>query len=93
MTEDFSVFFDAAIFGESALLDGAAITVIRDDASVEAMDGGYIGDEPSALVPTSEVPDAAVGQTLDIGSQAFVVRQVRLVPPDGKITRLILAEA
>lgn len=93
MAEDFTVFFDAAVFGESAELDGNAITVIRDDATVESMDGGYLSDEPSALVPTADVPDAAVSQVLTIGDKNFLVRQVRLVPPDGRLTRLVLAEA
>lgn len=88
-TEDLSLFL--ADFGGTATLDGVAVLSIVDTQTQLEVDG-VLTQQPTALVRTSEALAAAPGQSFVSGA-TYIVRQVLRQPPDGALTRLVLARA
>lgn len=88
-SEDLSPFFDQAGFASLATLAGAPVSVIFDSDSI--FDRDIITQETSVLSAASDVAAAAPGQTLVLEAVNYTVRQVLREPPDGKLTRLVLA--
>jgi hypothetical protein len=89
--EDLSVFFDTDGFALAATLDGDAVQVIRDDATIEAFSNGALTSQPSVLLTSAQAGEAEAGSVLVIGAQTYSVRQVISEPPDGALVRLMLA--
>lgn len=91
--EEVTAFFDVdSGFAYSATLDGAAVQVILDEASVDVLNG-VITTNPSVLISADQAEDAESGQTLVIGSQTYTVRAVLSDGPDAAIKRLDLVRA
>jgi hypothetical protein len=90
-TEDIAPFF--ADFGGAATLNSVAVTAIVDTQTVIEVDGGVATQQPTALVRTSEASVAAPGQSFVANAVTYIVRQVLREPPDGVLTRLVLARA
>jgi hypothetical protein len=67
-----------ADFGGAATLNSVAVTATQ---------------QPTALVRTSEASVAAPGQSFVANAVTYIVRQVLREPPDGALTRLVLARA
>ena len=89
--EDVSQFFSVASgFAVDATLNAAAVVAIIDTESFIEVDG-VMTQRPSALLPTSSAPSAAPGQAFVAGAVTYTVRQVLREPPDGVVTRLVLA--
>ena len=88
-TEDLTPFF--ADFGVAATLNGAAVTAIVDTQSVLELGDGTITQGPEATLKTSQASSAAPGQSFVAASVTYTVRQVQKLPPDGALTRLVLA--
>lgn len=86
-SEDLSVFF--AHFAASASLNGGAVTAIVDTETVLGDD--VLTQMPSALLRSSEAASASPGQSFVAASTNYIVRQVLREPPDGALTRLMLA--
>lgn len=86
--EDLSVFF--ADFGVAATLAGVAVTAIVDTQSLIEVDG-VMTQQPTALVVSSSAASAVPSQSFVAGSVSYIVRQVLKEPPDGALTRLVLA--
>lgn len=92
--EDIDAFFDVATgFAAAATLNGAAVSVIVDDVTVDQFDGGVVTRVPSVLISASQASTAAAGQSLVIGAATYTVRSVEREAPDGALARLILAAA
>jgi hypothetical protein len=89
-TEDLAPFF--ADFGGAATLNSVAVTAIVDTQTVIEVDG-IATQQPTALVRTSEASVAAPGQSFVANAVTYIVRQVLREPPDGALTRLVLARA
>lgn len=91
--EDLSPFF--ADFGEGSTLGGFQMTAIIDTSAIEDISAGIVTQGPTALITTADATDAsaAPGQVFASGGVSYTVRQVLPEPPDGKLTRLILARA
>lgn len=89
-TEDLAPFF--ADFGGAATLNGAAVTAMVDTQTQLEVDG-VLTQVPTALVRTSEAGLAAPGQSFVASAVSYLVRQVMREPPDGALTRLVLARA
>ena len=90
-TEDRSVFL--ADFGQACTLAGSPVQAIVDTETTQDFDSGALTQTPSALLQSSAAAAAAPGQAFNAGSTAYTVRQVLREPPDGAMTRLILARA
>jgi len=88
--EDLSVFF--ADFAGNATLNASALSAIFDSNSLIELDG-VVRQAPTALIKTSDAPAAAQGQMFVAASVNYIVRQVLKEPPDGALTRLVLARA
>lgn len=88
--EDLSVFF--ADFAVDATLNASALRAIVDKETQLELDG-VLTLQPTALVKTSDAAAAAAGQAFVAGSVTYSVRQVLKEPPDGALTRLVLARA
>lgn len=86
--EDLSVFL--ADFGVAATLDGVAVTAIVDTQSLIEVDG-IMTQQPTATVVSSAAASAVPGQAFVASSVSYTVRQVLKEPPDGALTRLVLA--
>jgi hypothetical protein len=86
--EPIAAFF--ADFADVCTLAGVSGRAIFDEASEEVGDDGLVTVSPSATVPATTWPAAAVGQTFVRGSASYRVRRVRKEPPDGAIVRLVL---
>lgn len=92
--EDVSEFFDVATgFAAAATLAGSAVSVIVDDITVDAFEGGVVTRVPSVLISASQATAAAAGQSLVIGAATYTVRSVEREGPDGALVRLVLAAA
>jgi hypothetical protein len=89
-TEDLAPFF--ADFGGAATLNSVAVTAIVDTQTVIEVEG-IATQQPTALVRTSEASVAAPGQSFVANAVTYIVRQVLREPPDGALTRLVLARA
>jgi len=89
-TEDLTPFF--ADFGGAATLNSAAVTAIVDTQTAIEVEG-IATQQPTALVRTSEASVAAPGQPFVANAVTYIVRQVLREPPDGVLTRLVLARA
>ena len=89
-TEDLAPFF--ADFGGAATLNSVAVTAIVDTQTVIEVEG-IATQQPTALVRTSEASVAAPGQSFVANAVTYIVRQVLREPPDGVLTRLVLARA
>jgi hypothetical protein len=89
-TEDLATFF--ADFGGAATLNSVAVTAIVDTQTVIEVEG-IATQQPTALVRTSEASVAAPGQSFVANAVTYIVRQVLREPPDGALTRLVLARA
>lgn len=80
-TEQFSAFFDSAQgFAVAAVYNGATnIDVILDRAYFEDRPGfaGVASSKPMALAIENNVPNAAAGDTLLIGSTTYTVTEVQ----------------
>ena len=87
-TEDLSLFF--ADFGVAATLAGSAVAAIVDTQSLIEVDG-VMTQQPTALVVSSTASAAVPGQAFVASSVSYTVRQVLKEPPDGALTRLVLA--
>lgn len=90
--EPIASFFAPAGFAVPATLAGAAVSVIMDTDS-EIFVGEVVTQGPSALLASVQAAAAAPGQTLVVYSATYTVRQVLREPPDGALTRLVLARA
>lgn len=88
MVEDLTPFF--ADFAVDATLAGSPLRAIVDTASVLELDG-VITQQPSALVKSSDASSASPAQAFAASSVSYTVRQVLKEPPDGALTRLVLA--
>lgn len=91
MTEDLTVFF--ADFGVAAALNGSAVTAIVDTQSLVEDEPGVVTQGPTALMTSSDAASAAPGQAFVASSVTYTVRRVLKEPPDGVLTRLVLARA
>lgn len=90
MVEDLAPFFtDFAVAG---ILAGVAVSVIIDAQDFDDGPGVITRGTNCLLKPVAAVTPA-VGQTLVTGGVTYTVRQVLREPPDGALTRLILARA
>lgn len=90
MLEDLSIFFDD--FAVDATLNGSTVQAIVDTNSLVELDG-VLTQMPSAQLSTAQSASAVPGQTFVASAVNYVVRQVLREPPDGAITRLVLARA
>ena len=88
--EDLSVFF--ADFAVDATLNALPLRAIVDTSSLVELDG-VVTQVPAALVKSSDAASAAPGQAFVASSVSYIVRQVLKEPPDGVLTRLVLARA
>lgn len=77
-------------FGVAATLDGVAIEGILDQAGEIVLDG-VVAQAPAFLARSSDAAAAAAGQSLVVSGTTYTVRHVTRVPPDGTMTRLVLA--
>lgn len=87
--EDLTAYF--AQFGQAATLAGAPLRCILDSETVLDFDTNT--QSPTALVKTSDTGSAAAGQAFVSAAISYTVRQVLRQPPDGALTRLVLARA
>jgi hypothetical protein len=88
-----SAFFDVGSgFASTATLDGEAVQVILDEASIDVLNG-VITANPSVLVSAEQAAEAEAGQTLVIGAQTYTVRAVMSDGPDAALKRLDLVRA
>jgi hypothetical protein len=90
LTEDLSVFF--ADFAVDATLNGSSVRAIVDTSSLVELDG-VLTQEPSAQLTTASSVAAAPGQSFVASAVTYTVRRVLREPPDGVLTRLVLARA
>lgn len=88
--EDLSVFF--ADFAVDATLNASALSAIVDTSSLIEIDG-VVTQAPTATIKTADAPAAAPGQAFVAVAVNYTVRQVLKEPPDGALTRLVLARA
>lgn len=86
--EDLTPFF--ADFGVDATLNGTAVRAIVDTESFVELDG-LLTQLPAVLLKTSDATGAATGQAFVASAGTYSVRQVLREPPDGSLTRLVLA--
>ena len=86
--EDLSPFF--ADFAVTATLDGSSVLAIVDTHTELELDG-LLTQAPTARVKSSDATSAAAGQAFVASSVTYTVRQVLKEPPDGALTRLVLA--
>lgn len=88
--DDLAPYF--ADFGVAATLAGVAVTGILD---VETSDDGFgvITQTTSFLLKPGAAVTPAQGQALVCNAITYTVRQVLAEPPDGALTRLVLAKA
>lgn len=96
LAEPLDVFFNVAEFAVSATLNGVAVSAIVDTSTVaeDPFGGGAVlTQSPSALLKSSDAAAAAAGQGFVAGGITYTVRQVVAEPPDGVLTRLVLARA
>lgn len=89
-TEDLTPLF--ADFGVDATLAGSPVRAIVDTASVVEVDG-VLTQAPSAELSSAQSAAAAPGQAFVANATNYTVRQVLRAPPDGVLTRLVLARA
>lgn len=79
--EEYSAFFDSSQgFALSALYNGETdIDVILDRAYFEDRPGfaGVASSQPMALAIEADVPEAAAGDTLEIGTTTYTVTEVQ----------------
>lgn len=87
--EDLTPYF--AQFGQSATLAGAPLRAIVDSETVTDFDA--LTQSPTAVVKTADAGSAAAGQAFVSAAISYTVRQVLRQPPDGALTRLVLARA
>lgn len=80
-----------ADFGVDATLAGVAVRAIVNTATVD--DLGTLTEQPNADLPSTSAASAAPGQAFVANSVTYTVRTVERQPPDGAITRLMLARA
>lgn len=92
-TEDLTPFFDTTGFALAGTLDGEAITVILDRATVPTFDNDLLTMDPSVTLDSAAAAAAAPGQELVVAGVTYTVREVQIEPPDGALTRLVLARA
>jgi hypothetical protein len=88
LTENLSVFF--ADFAVDATLNGSTVQAIVDTSSFVELDG-VLTQGPSAQLTTAQSASAAPGQAFVASAVNYTVRQVLREPPDGALTRLVLA--
>lgn len=88
--EDFAPFFTE--FGVDATLAGSAVRAIVDTESVIELDG-VLTQKPTAILVTSSAASTTQGQSFVADAITYTVRQVLREPPDGLLTRLVLARA
>ncbi len=87
LVEDFALFF--ANFGVAGTLAGVPVRGILDSAS-DVVEGDVVTQRPTFLLqPGAASP--APGQALTLGAVSYTVRQVLAEPPDGALSRLVLA--
>jgi hypothetical protein len=87
--EDIAAFFPD--FGVDALLAGASVRVIFDDAYLQASVGpiGMASSQPVVVIATASVPAEPVGLLLVVGAKSY---QVAAHEPDGTGTSRLLLE-
>jgi hypothetical protein len=85
--DDVSIFFGDE-FAEEVLVDGLLVRGIYSISDEVVLDEVVV-EAPTLRVPASVI--AAIGNTCRIRGNAFRVRQVLDMPPDGAIRRLVLA--
>jgi len=91
--EAVTAFFDVdSGFAYAATLDGEAVQVILDEASVDVLNG-VISANPSVLISAEQAAEAEAGQSLVIGAQTYTVRAVMFDGPDAAMKRLDLVRA
>lgn len=91
--DDVSLYVDPGLgFAEPVTLAGAAKTGIF-DAAAEILLDDVISTAPAFTARSDDLTGAAAGQTLVRGAASYKVRQVLALPPDGAMTRLVLARA
>jgi hypothetical protein len=88
--EDLSAFF--ADFAVNATLNASALPALVDTSSLIELDG-IVTQAPTAMIRTADAPSAVPGQVFVASSVTYIVRQVLKEPPDGALTRLVLARA
>ncbi len=89
LVEDFDCYFDA--WGVDATLAGIGVRGLLDVQSVDEF--GAITQGPTFLLKPATAVGPSAGQALQVGSEAYTVRQVLKEPPDGALQRLVLARA
>lgn len=90
LQDDLSPFFDTQHFAQAVLLGGRSVLGIFDDAGDVTGVGslGMAGTRPVVTLPSAQVPDAVVGQQLQVAGKTFEVAEA---DPDGTgCTRLWL---
>lgn len=92
MTEDLAAFFSVSEFASTATLEGATVQAIVDAESVIEVDG-LVTQAPSALLTTAQAGSAEPGDAFVALGTTYSVRRVLREPPDGAMTRLVLARA
>lgn len=91
--DDLALYVDSDLgFAETVTLAGSARSGLFDVAS-ELLADGIVSTAPAFTGRTSDLAAAAAGQTLVRGAQSYRVREVLALPPDGAMTRLVLARA
>lgn len=90
MAEDLAPFF-ADFFAVDATLAGSPVRAIVDTQTIDEF--GALTQNPSALLKSSDSGAAAAGQAFVASAVNYSVRQVLREPPDGALTRLVLARA
>ena len=87
-TENLSPFL--ADFGVDATLGGSAVRALLDTESLVELDG-LLTQRPEALLRTADAMNTSPGDAFVADLVTYSVRQVMREPPDGVLTRLVLA--
>lgn len=91
---DDAALFDPVVgFGMPATLAGMSLQAIVDTQSADLFDSDLVTQQPSALVVAGDAPAAAPGQAFVADGVTYTVRRVLQLPPDGALTRLVLARS
>ncbi len=87
--ESLAPFF--ADFGVQAQLAGEPVVGIFDASSYVETGEGLVTQAPTFDLPTASALSTAPADVLVLGAASYTVRQVLRRPPDGALTRLVLA--
>ena len=91
--DDTALYVDTSLgFAETVTLAGVSKTGVFDISSEIVVDD-VVSTAPVFTGLAADLSAAAAGQTLVRTGTSYKVRQVLQVPPDGALTRLVLARA